>query len=155
MNNLKMKKVIYIDFDGVLVDTPKFINEEIKSKGASEETFKNFPWNYFLQNCNEIENNLTTLKKISKKNKVVILTHVYSHKEKLAKQKFISEKLNNIKIITVPYYIDKNIIVNPKGNILIDDYRKNIDKWINSGGIGIKFKNEKRIDRLLIDYIKS
>lgn len=25
-----MNKVIYIDFDGVLVDTPKFINEELK-----------------------------------------------------------------------------------------------------------------------------
>ena len=149
-----MNKVIYIDFDGVLVDTPKFINEELKINGNSKETCKNFPWNYFLKNCNEIENNLTVLKKISQKNKVVILTHVYSDKEKLAKEKFISEKLSNIKIIAVPYYIDKNIIVNPKENILIDDYGNNIDKWINSGGIGIQFKNEKRIDKLLIDYIR-
>ncbi len=149
-----MNKVIYIDFDGVLVDTPKFINEELKINGNSEETCKNFHWDYFLKNCNEIENNLTVLKKISQKNKVVILTHVYSDNEKLAKEKFIFEKLNNIKIIAVPYYIDKNIIVNPKDNILIDDYSNNIDKWINSGGIGIQFKNEKRIDKLLIDYIR-
>ena len=105
-----MKRVIYIDFDGVLVDTPKFINKEIKIRGNSEETFRNLSWNYLLQNCNEIENNLTTLKKISKNNKVIILTHVYSINEKLAKKRFISEKLNNIKIITIPYYIDKSAI---------------------------------------------
>ena len=150
-----MKRVIYIDFDGVLVDTPKFINKEIKMKGNSEETFRNLSWNYLLQNCNEIENNLTTLKKISKNNKVIILTHVYSINEKFAKKRFISEKLNNIKIITIPYYIDKNIVVNAKENILIDDYGKNIDKWTNSGGIGIQLKKEKRIDRLLVNYINN
>lgn len=35
-----MNKVIYIDFDGVLVDTPKFINEELKINGNSEEICK-------------------------------------------------------------------------------------------------------------------
>lgn len=148
-----MNKVIYIDFDGVLVDTPKFISKELKIKGNSEETCKNFPWDYFLKNCNEIENNLTVLKKISQQNKVVILTHVYSDKEKSAKENFVYRKLKNIQIISVPYYIDKNIIVNPKDNILIDDYSNNIEKWINSSGIGIHLKNEKRIDKLLIDYI--
>lgn len=28
-----MNKIIYIDLDGVLVDTPKFITKEIKIKG--------------------------------------------------------------------------------------------------------------------------
>ena len=73
----------------------------------------------------------------------------------MAKQKFISEKLNNIKVIIVPFCIDKNIVVKAKGNVLIDDYSKNIDKWINFGGIGIRFKKEKRIDKLLTDYIKN
>lgn len=149
-----MNKTIYIYFDGVLVDTPNFIKEELRTNGNSEETCRNLPWDYFLKNCNEIENNLANLRKISQKNKVVILTHVYSDKEKLAKEKFISEKLNNIKVIAVPHYIDKNLIVDPKENILIDDYSNNIDKWINSGGVGIQFKNEKRIEKLLIDYIR-
>lgn len=65
-----MNKVIYIDFDGVLVDTPKFISKELKIKGISEETCKNFPWDYFLKNCNEIENNLTVLKKYPNKIKL-------------------------------------------------------------------------------------
>lgn len=38
-----MNKVIYTDFAGILVDTPKFINEELKINGISEEICKNFP----------------------------------------------------------------------------------------------------------------
>ena len=48
------------------------------------------------------------------KNKIAILTHVYSDKKKLAKEKIVSEKLSNIKIIVVSYHIDKNIIINSK-----------------------------------------
>lgn len=150
-----MKKIVYVDFDGVLVDTPRLINAEIKIKGNNDEVYKNFPWKYFLQNCHEIENNFTYIKELSKENEVIILTHVYSINEQKEKQKFIFEKLNNIKVISVPYYIDKNVIVCPKGNILIDDYNTNINKWNNSGGIGILFDGEKGIDILLKDYLKN
>ena len=54
-----MDKIIYIDFDGVLVDTPRLINEEIRVSGNSDDVCKNFPWKYFLQNCNEIEDNFS------------------------------------------------------------------------------------------------
>lgn len=150
-----MKKVIYVDFDGVLVDTPRLINAEIKIKGNTDKTCQNFSWKYFLKNCHEIENNFTYIKELSKKFEIIILTHVYSTNEQIEKQKFISEKLNDIKVIPVPYYIDKNVIVNPRGNILIDDYHINIDKWNKSGGIGIYFNNEKRIDILINDYLKK
>lgn len=81
----------------------------------------------------------------------------------------IDEAINlfgNYSIITTPLkghewpsmmgkiaWIDLNIGVKPKeiiftdnkaqyaaGNLLIDDYRPNIDKWIAAGGIGIKYK---------------
>lgn len=58
-------------------------------------------------------------------------------------------------MISVPYYIDKNVIVNPKENILFDDYDKNIDKWNKSVGVGIHLDKEKRIDRLLINHLKN
>lgn len=148
-----MDKVIYIDFDGVLVDTPRLINEEIRVNGNSDDVCKNFPWEYFLQNCNEIENNFSYIMKIAKKYKVKILTHVYSDKEQFEKEKYILNKLHGIEVITVPYFIEKNNIVNPKGNILIDDYENNINKWINSGGIGIYMSDEKRLDKLLNEYL--
>ena len=45
-----MCSIIYVDFDGVLVDTPKFINREITKYGNSDDVFKRFQWKYFLQN---------------------------------------------------------------------------------------------------------
>lgn len=147
-----MCSIIYVDFDGVLVDTPKFINREITKYGNSDDVFKHFQWKYFLQNCNEICNNLFYIKEIAKKYKVVILTHVYSINEKIEKEKYIFSRLQNIEVISVPYFVEKNNMVNPKGNILIDDYKKNINKWIESGGIGIYLNNEKRIDKLLANY---
>lgn len=148
-----MEKIIYVDFDGVLVDTPRLINEKIKVNGNSADACKNFPWDYFLQNCNEIEENLSYVKKIAKKYKIKILTHVYSDKEQHEKERYILDKLRGIEVITVPYFIEKNNIVNPKGNILIDDYKNNINKWINSGGIGIYINDEKRLDKLLNEYL--
>lgn len=91
-----MDKIIYIDFDGVLVDTPRLINEEIRVSGNSDDVCKNFPWKYFLQNCNEIEDNFSYIMKIAKKYKVKILTHVYSDKEQHEKERYILNKLHGI-----------------------------------------------------------
>lgn len=148
-----MKRIIYIDFDGVLVDTPRLINEVIKVKGNSREICKHFPWKSFLENCNEIENNFSIIKKISKKHKVIIITHVYSDNEICEKEKYISKNFKGIECIAVPFYKEKNEVVSPKENILIDDYSDNVDKWIKSGGIGILFKEEKNIDKLLNNYL--
>lgn len=90
---------------------------------------------------------------MSQQNKVEILTHVYSVKEKSIKENLVYRKLKKIQIILVPYYIDKNIIINLKDNILINDYSNKIEKRINSSGIDIHLKNEKWVDKILIDYI--
>lgn len=102
-----MNKVIYIDFDGVLVDTPNMINNALKNSVNSFETCKNLAWNYFLKNCSEIENNFSCIEEISKKYKVVILTHVYSENELLEKEKFISNLFQNVDFVPVPYNIEK------------------------------------------------
>ena len=70
---MKIKKIIYVYLDGVLVDTPKFINKEIQIKDNFEKTCKEFSWDYVLKNCNEIKNNMKILKKISRKNEIVNL----------------------------------------------------------------------------------
>lgn len=149
-----MSKVIYVDFDGVLVDTPKLIKEEIKNKGSGIEVYKKFPWGKFLRDCCEIENNFSSIMEIAQKFKVIILTRVYSNNEQIEKEKFVFNNLNGIEIITVPYYIEKNDMVNSDGNILIDDYKINIEKWIQSGGIGIYVDSEKNLNKLLNEYLK-
>ena len=73
---------IYIDFDGVLVDTPKYIKQEIKRNGNLESTFANIKWDELLSKCSEICENLCYLKGVFKNNDITILTHVYSQNEK-------------------------------------------------------------------------
>lgn len=144
-----MEKIIYVDFDGVLVNTPKYIVKKIKKTKNKSKILKNLPWDKLLNNCSEINNNINSLKKLSKEFSVVILTHVYSEFESNEKRKYINKYISDVDVITVPYYINKNDAVNPKNNILIDDYEKNIINWNNAGGIGILFNNTQEIFMLL------
>lgn len=144
-----MEKIIYVDFDGVLVNTPKYIKKNINNSKNKSNVLKNLPWDKLLNNCSEINNNIDSLKKIAKEFNVAILTHVYSEFEAEEKRKYINKHISDVDVITVPYYINKNDAVNPKNNILIDDYEKNIINWNNSGGIGILFNNTQEILVLL------
>lgn len=116
---------IYIDFDGVLVDTPKYIKQEIKRNGNLESTFANIKWDELLSKCSEICENLCYLKEIFKNNDIAILTHVYSQNEKMEKAKFIN------------------------------DYSVNIDSWKNNGGIGYLFENKIKLEEILPFYIEE
>lgn len=144
-----MEKIIYIDFDGVLVNTPKYIVKKTKKSKNKSQVLKKLPWDELLKNCNQINNNIENIKELSKKLNIVILTHVYSNFEANEKRKYINRYISNAEIITVPYYIKKSDAVNAKNNILIDDYKENIINWNNNGGIGILFKNTQDILTLL------
>ena len=146
---------IYIDFDGVLVDTPKYIKQEIKRNGNLESTFANIKWDELLSKCSEICENLSYLKGIFKNNDIKILTHVYSQNEKMEKAKFINDYIGNIDILFVPHNIKKSEYVNPKGNLLIDDYSVNIESWKNNGGIGYLFENKIKLEEILPFYIEE
>ena len=147
-----MGKIIYVDFDGVLVDTPKYIIKKIYKSKNKSKTLKNLPWDKLLNNCCEINNNISVMKKLSKEFNVIVLTHVYSRFEADEKKKYIRKCIPNIEVITVPYYINKNDVVDAKNNILIDDYEKNISNWNNAGGIGIHFNNNQEILTLLNNF---
>ena len=141
--------IIYVDFDGVLVNTPKYIRKSLKNN----EILNKLPWDIFLSECHEINQNFLVVKEISKKFNVIILTHVCSEFEAEEKRKYLTKYLYGIEVITVPYEINKNDYVNPKNNILIDDYNNNIKKWENSGGIGIHFTQNDNIINLLNKYV--
>ena len=54
---------LFLDLDGVIINTNKFIQETIKNSGVDisiKEVFvelcKSFPWNSFLDQCDEINN---------------------------------------------------------------------------------------------------
>lgn len=146
---------IYIDFDGVLVDTPKYIKQEIQKNGNLESTFINMKWDELLSKCSEICENIDYLKKIFKNNDITILTHVYSQKEQIEKAKYINDCIGNINVLFVPYNIKKSEYVDPKGNFLIDDYNVNIESWKSNGGIGYLFDNYINLEEILPLYLEE
>lgn len=154
------KMIIYVDLDGVIVNTSKYIREELTKKRDKikyREICESFPWDLFLKKCTEINNSFECLKKISQKYKVVILTHIYSDFEAIEKKKYIESKLPGTIVITVPKNIKKDKYVEAKNNILIDDYLNNIISWNNAGGYGIYFnENDDRENSIVrLDQIFS
>ena len=142
---------LYIDFDGVILDTITETYKTIEKKGIDKkdekkitEFYRNLDWDKLIKETKEINNSICEIKKIcdSKKFNVYILTHVHSTSEMVAKIKYIHEVLPSVTIVSVPKEVSKTEVVNASGAILIDDYSGNIKDWQKKLGIGIKFVKE-------------
>lgn len=157
------KRQLYIDFDGVIMDTIEVtyrLIEEQKISLQNEEEVHNFyktlDWKNLLSITPEINDAFNCIEKIRKSNlfDIAILTHINSLDEAVEKVKFIRKHTIDLTIIPVPKAISKTKMVHTKGAILIDDYTSNLTEWKASGGIGIRFnrklngKGFKVIDKL-------
>lgn len=151
---------IYIDFDGVILNTIevsyKRIREQFGENASIEDStsfYRSINWDEFLRECTPINHSIDCLKQImnSKKYDVAILTHVLSLEEEKAKQKYLKEYLPKIKYIPVTVPKPKWAAVNCKNSILVDDYSQNLREWQEHGGIAIKFsQKDKEYDFLTI-----
>ena len=144
-------KQLYIDFDGVILDTMtrsyeelKKENIDIKNQEKVMEFFRNLDWKKLIEETNEINDSINEIKKIcdSKKFNVYILTHINSTNEMIEKIKYLHKNLPQVTVVSVPKEIPKTEVVNPSAAILIDDYSGNIKEWQKKLGIGIKFVKE-------------
>ena len=144
-------KQLYIDFDGVILDTMtksyeelKKENIDIKDQNKVMEFFKNTDWKKLIEETEQINDSINEIKKICacKKFNVYILTHINSTNEMIEKIKYLHKNLPQVTIVSVPKEIPKTEVVNPSAAILIDDYSGNIKEWQKKLGIGIKFVKE-------------
>lgn len=144
-------KRLYIDFDGVILDTITVTYDVALEKGIdlknAEESmafYQTVNWSKLLNDTPEINNSIEHIQTIIDSNRfeVSILTHVVSLEEAIAKIKFIRKYFQHISIIPVPKRIAKAEIVDPTGAILIDDYAGNLREWENAGGIGVRFSTK-------------
>ena len=145
---------IYVDFDGVILDTWDVIFKKYYEKYNTfyikENNIKkimlDIGWNYILENSKEINDSLEKFKKIGKTYDIYILSKINSKQEQDAKTNFLLK--NNIKkMYFVPYNLSKIQYVDPYNNILIDDEIKNLEEWEQHGGIAIFFdKNLNKYD---------
>ena len=141
-------KNLYIDFDGVIVDsidvTYKMIDERNININDADEClrfYQNLDWNMVLKKCKLINDSIECIRKLEDSNlfNISILTHVSSLGEIEEKVKFIRKYLKNITIIPVPKSISKTNMLKAQDSILVDDYVVNLEEWKSAGGIGIRF----------------
>ena len=137
---------IYIDFDGVILDTETHLFDEydkLKAKNkylSSREYLENFNWKKHISESAEINNAIKILNEL--KLDISVLTKVCSEQEGIAKIEFLRQSGFNKPIITVPIDLRKCDIVDARGNLLIDDTVHNLDDWINAGGDAIYFNKD-------------
>ncbi|MBQ2946603.1 MAG: hypothetical protein IJE04_01960 [Bacilli bacterium] len=139
-----MKK--YIDCDGVIFDSEIWLfDDEYRSLKIKDEFNKikyiqTKDWNEILRKSGIINDAINILKELRD---FAILTKVHSmENEGVAKIKlFRSLDIKN-EIILVPYTLKKTDVVDPCGNILVDDTVHNLDDWKEEGGIPIFFNKD-------------
>ena len=145
-------KELYIDFDGVILDTinegysrMKKLNLDPKSSDDCIKYFGNLNWNEFIKNTNEINDSISCIQKIIDSNRfrVSILTHIYSLDEAIAKVNYIRKYFKDITIIPVPKKISKTKMVHSEESILVDDYAGNLREWEAAKGIGVRFSTKR------------
>lgn len=158
-------KNLYIDFDGVIMDTInktyEMMDEEKIDRTNNEEVskfFKTVDWKRLLNETDEINGAIEKVKKLNDSNKfnVAILTHVNSLEEAVEKVKFIRKYYKDIIVIPVPKAISKTKMVHTKDAILVDDYTSNLVEWRSEDGIGIKFSvKPKQSEFTVIDDLNK
>ena len=161
-----MKRDLYIDFDGVVLDTLTQLYRDAEfyyGPNLTEKEMKDFcsgyNWNKVIVDENIINKSIEAIQLIidSKKFKSVsILTHINSLKEGVLKINYLRRFFKEVPVILCPKTVSKTKIVHPKGAILIDDFSGNLREWKNEEGIPVKFsaipeesKEFKVIDNLV------
>ena len=161
-------KRLYIDFDGVVLDTIPHLYNALETSGVDTKNerevgrfFSMYDFDMIINDDNILNDSINCIQKLldSKKFEISFLTHVNSLDEGVSKINYLKSKFeNNITIIITPKEISKTMMVHSKGAILVDDYSGNLTEWESTGGIAVRFSKEleskgflviNRLDELL------
>ncbi len=161
-------KRLYIDFDGVVLDTIPELYAALEASGADTTSekevarfFSTYDFDMVINDDNILNDSIECIHKLieSKKFEISFLTHVNSLNEAVCKIIYLESKFkNNVTIIITPKEISKTMMVHAEGAILVDDYSGNLVEWKNCGGISVRFSKEleskgflviNRLDKLI------
>lgn len=149
-------KNLYIDFDGVIMDTIRvtydMVNRleiNIEDFEKMSEFYENLNWKKVLSLTPIINDGFNCIKRLldSKKFNIAILTHVNSQDEAVAKINYIRKYIKEVTVIPVPREVSKTKMCKIEGSILVDDYSGNLKDWEKEGGIGIQFSTDLNKDK--------
>lgn len=140
-----MKK-IYLDCDGVILDTINKSYIMLKEEGITTEEevtkfYSNINWEKLIIESGPINDSINKIKELNKYFEIEILTHVNTEYEASVKRKYFVKELPGINVIAVPKTIKKADYVNATNAVLVDDYIPNLNYWKEKGGIPIKFSS--------------
>ena len=139
--------MLYIDFDGVILDTEDLLFEEWRKNPNRHllpeiekiKYIQRADWPFILNNSEVMNDSLYYLKHMDP-NTSFILTKVHSlTNEGSSKIKWIRRQGIEQSVILVPYDTKKCDVVDAEGNILVDDCLKNLDEWALKKGSPIFF----------------
>lgn len=144
-------KRLYIDFDGVVMDTIPPLYEALQKSGADVTNeseirvfFACYDFSKIINDDNILNDSINCIKKLidSKMFEISFLTHVNSLTEGCVKVEYLRRHFKDITIIMVPKEISKTKVVHSEGAILVDDYSGNLKEWEENGGIAVRFSKE-------------
>ena len=149
-----MEGYTFIDFDGVILNSEKRMLERkydlcLKNHKDEKEFEEYFEytnlhpeeWNYIIRDASSINNSVEIIRELeSLKKKIAILTKIHTTYEMMVKIQDLREHRKIMApVIFVPPGLKKHQVIIPNHQLLIDDYKKNINGWIENGGNGLIF----------------
>ena len=158
----------FIDFDGVILDSEERMLERKYNIGLhnhkNESEFDAYfeytnlhpeEWDYIIRHAKSINNSVEIIKELeSLKKNIAILTKIHTLQEMKVKTEVLREDLKIMcPVIFVPPGVKKYQVVIPNSQLLIDDSKKNIKRWIENGGRGLIF--DSTIDKDTEEKVKS
>jgi len=154
------KPTVYVDSDGVVADFEAYYEEAFKHRHdsvADAEMWKNInAHGQFFANLPAMNGAIEGIKKIQQTHDVVILTACpKSDYQRAAEQKKAWFKAIDPNLIVLPVLGGKNkyLFMQKPGDVLIDDFDKNIEPWNAAGGFGIVHKNWNDTAAILEKYL--
>jgi hypothetical protein len=143
----------YIDCDGVILDTERDLFKEYERQKpyytnlTKEKYLRELDWYEWLRQAGDINDGIYILKS-NDPTCADILTTVHSLEEGIEKVKYFRELDLKNNIILVPYNLRKDLIVDAKGFVLVDNYKANLDSWFNKEGLPVLFTKEDAIPNI-------
>lgn len=153
-------KRLYIDFDGVVLDTIPHLYAALEASGTNMESekeksrfFSMYDFDMIVNDDNILNESIECINKLinCKKFEISFLTHINSLDEGVSKINYLKSKFkNNVTIILTPKEISKTMMVHTEGAILVDDYSGNLKEWESTGGIAVRFSKERESKGFLV-----
>lgn len=149
---------LYIDFDGVILNTIDITYMRIEEAGISfdetekiEKFYEELDWVSLFSESKPINNSLDKLKKLMNSDlfNVKVLSHVNSLSEAKAKREYLSKFVPGLEVIPVKITTNKCDAVDCKNAVLVDDYMGNLELWDQKGGISVKFSDKGRMYKFI------